>query len=172
MKSFLATDRRNRVSGEHRGRCRVRHCTATAQAVRRPGVAMLWRASGAVCEKGRGHGWSKCYARRLQGTGQLCRAALRFVVSTCAYFVSMNLFYIDSLIALGECGLDYSPRFVTNGEGDKNSQREVLKRHVELGRRFDLPLFVTACIGQREKEASLQHLSFEIRWTSYHRSGA
>lgn len=64
----------------------------------------------------------------------------------------MNLFRIDSLMALGECGLDYSPRFVKNGEVDKSSQREVLKKHVELSLRFDLPLFVTTRIEQYERE--------------------
>ncbi|CAL8284089.1 unnamed protein product [Lota lota] len=49
--------------------------------------------------------------------------------------------YEEHLVAIGEVGLDFTPRFVS-GEGAKDIQRQVLVRQVELAKRLDLPLNV------------------------------
>jgi len=48
----------------------------------------------------------------------------------------------EMIVGIGEVGLDYTPRIVSAGETDKESQRQVLKRHSELASKFDLPLNV------------------------------
>ncbi|XP_045574286.1 putative deoxyribonuclease TATDN3 isoform X6 [Salmo salar] len=47
----------------------------------------------------------------------------------------------DHLVAIGEVGLDFTPRFVS-GDADKDSQRQVLIRQAEIAKQLDLPLNV------------------------------
>uniref|UniRef100_A0A3P9K578 TatD DNase domain containing 3 n=1 Tax=Oryzias latipes TaxID=8090 RepID=A0A3P9K578_ORYLA len=47
--------------------------------------------------------------------------------------------YKDQLVAIGEVGLDFTPRFVS-GESDKDVQRKVLVQQAQLAKRLDLPL--------------------------------
>ncbi|XP_021429416.2 tatD DNase domain containing 3-like isoform X1 [Oncorhynchus mykiss] len=49
--------------------------------------------------------------------------------------------YKDHLVAIGEVGLDFTPRFVS-GDADKDSQRRVLIRQAEIAKQLDLPLNV------------------------------
>ncbi|XP_061599858.1 tatD DNase domain containing 3-like isoform X2 [Cololabis saira] len=49
--------------------------------------------------------------------------------------------YKDHLVAIGEVGLDFTPRFV-RGETDKDEQRRVLVRQAQIAKTLDLPLNV------------------------------
>nr|XP_040055631.1 tatD DNase domain containing 3-like isoform X1 [Gasterosteus aculeatus aculeatus] len=49
--------------------------------------------------------------------------------------------YKDHLVAIGEVGLDFTPRYV-NDESDKESQRQVLIRQAQIAKELDLPLNV------------------------------
>ncbi|XP_076155389.1 deoxyribonuclease TATDN3 isoform X1 [Alosa pseudoharengus] len=49
--------------------------------------------------------------------------------------------YKDHLVAIGEVGLDFTPRFVSSDDG-KDQQRQVLIRQVEIAKRLSLPLNV------------------------------
>ncbi|KAK5858013.1 hypothetical protein PBY51_011214 [Eleginops maclovinus] len=49
--------------------------------------------------------------------------------------------YKDQLVAIGEVGLDFTPRFV-KGETDKDVQRKVLIRQAQIAKELDLPLNV------------------------------
>ncbi|XP_058471048.1 tatD DNase domain containing 3-like isoform X7 [Solea solea] len=49
--------------------------------------------------------------------------------------------YQDHLVAIGEVGLDFTPRFVSN-DTDKDSQRQVLIRQAQIAKQLDLPLNV------------------------------
>ncbi|KAM6917273.1 putative deoxyribonuclease TATDN3 isoform 3-T3 [Lycodopsis pacificus] len=49
--------------------------------------------------------------------------------------------YKDHLVAIGEVGLDFTPRYV-RGETDKDSQRQVLIRQAQIAKELDLPLNV------------------------------
>jgi len=48
----------------------------------------------------------------------------------------------ETIVGIGEVGLDYVPRIVSGGEPDKESQRDVLKRQADAAFQFDLPLNV------------------------------
>ncbi|RVE57619.1 hypothetical protein OJAV_G00218150 [Oryzias javanicus] len=49
--------------------------------------------------------------------------------------------YKDQLVAIGEVGLDFTPRFVS-GESDKDDQRKVLIQQAQIAKQLDLPLNV------------------------------
>ncbi|KAM8833561.1 putative deoxyribonuclease TATDN3 isoform 3-T3 [Synchiropus picturatus] len=49
--------------------------------------------------------------------------------------------YKDQLVAVGEVGLDFTPRYITS-ESDKESQRQVLIRQAEIAKTLELPLNV------------------------------
>ncbi|KAM4625353.1 putative deoxyribonuclease TATDN3 isoform 2-T2 [Polymixia lowei] len=49
--------------------------------------------------------------------------------------------YKDHLVAIGEVGLDFTPRYVSN-ETDKDCQRQVLIRQAEIAKQLELPLNV------------------------------
>lgn len=49
--------------------------------------------------------------------------------------------YKDQLVAIGEVGLDFTPRIVSS-ETDKDNQRQVLIRQAQIAKELDLPLNV------------------------------
>ncbi|CAL1576170.1 unnamed protein product [Knipowitschia caucasica] len=49
--------------------------------------------------------------------------------------------YREHIVAIGEVGLDFTPRFLVSDE-DKEAQREVLRRQAEVAKHLDLPLNV------------------------------
>ncbi len=46
----------------------------------------------------------------------------------------------EKIHCIGEVGLDFSPRYLTNGDEDKRNQREVFRRYIELANEFKVPV--------------------------------
>ncbi|KAK7904221.1 hypothetical protein WMY93_016828 [Mugilogobius chulae] len=68
--------------------------------------------------------------------------------------------YKDQLVAIGEIGLDFTPRFVS-GHDDKDKQRQVLIRQVEIAKQLDLPVNVHSRSAGRPTIHLLKELGVE-----------
>jgi TatD DNase family protein len=44
------------------------------------------------------------------------------------------------ICAIGEVGLDFTPRYLKNGDEDKKQQREVFRRQIEIANEFGMPV--------------------------------
>ena len=68
----------------------------------------------------------------------------------------------ETIVGIGEVGLDFTPRICSGGDADKQSQRDVLKQQAEIAQRFDLPLNVHS---RSAGKPTILHLKVELPGT-------
>nr|XP_060610286.1 putative deoxyribonuclease TATDN3 isoform X2 [Anolis sagrei ordinatus] len=74
-------------------------------------------------------------------TGQECSVTLQFFLQDLDEALPLIELYKDHLLAIGEVGLDFTPR-IASTEEQKEGQRQVLIKQIQLAKQLDLPLNV------------------------------